>query len=395
MTFSTRFLAVTTAVLTVAVLVGGAWLRLRSDDAQSPPGPTDPSGALPGTAAAEQFPTDVAQPVTGALVRRDTLWITVTAAGQAEAIRDAVLTARVEGLVRRVLVAENDWVDRGTALLRIDSTEYALETARARAEHVKAEAEFLQMTLFDDEIEDPELRARRERLARSRSGLDQAEVDLEKASLDLERTIVRAPFAGRVADVQVDPGEFVSVADELLTIVDLDPIKVEVQVLEAEVGYLEEGRSASVRFAALPGETFRGRIQSINPRVDPETRTARVTLHLPNPEHRIKPGMYARVSLDAQFFPDRTLVPRAALLERDRRPMLFVYGGDEKGGRAEWRYVCPGLESDSLVELVSPCDEGEVMPGETVLVDGHQYLVHDATVRLVEEPAAGGGRAGR
>ena len=169
----------------------------------------------------------------------------------------------------------------------------------------------------------------------------------------------------------------------------------EVQVLEAEVAYMSEGRQATVAFAAFPGETFTGRVVSINPRVDPATRTARVTLHLSNADHRIKPGMYARVSLDAQSFAGRILVPRSALLERDRRPMLFVYNGDEEGGRAEWRYVCRGLESDAIVEILSPCDEGEVAPGDVVLVDGHHYLVHDAPVRLVDDPASAGGRPGR
>lgn len=396
MTFSKRFLAVVTLLLVVGLLAGGIWLRLRPEAETDGPGAAAAEAAeLPDVSANREFATNVAQPVTGALVRRDTLWITVTAAGQAEAIREAVIRARVEGVVEAVEAAENDVVAEGDLLLRVDSTEYALEAARARAERVSAEAEFLQTTLFDEEIEDPELRTRRERLARSRSGLDQAEVVLQQALLDLENTTVRAPFAGRVADRRVDAGQFVSVGDELLTVVDLDPIKVEVQVLEAEVAYLAEGRSASVVFAAFGGETFRGRIVSINPRVDPETRTARVTLHLPNPDHRIKPGMYARVSLDAQSFPDRVLVPRSALLERDRRPMLFVYEGDEREGHAEWRYVCPGLESDSIVEVVSPCDEGEVQPGEIVLVDGHHYLVHDALVRLVEDPASEGGRPGR
>jgi membrane fusion protein (multidrug efflux system) len=393
MAFSRRFLTAVTLLLVVGLLAGGVWYRLR------PTGESDPSEAgdadLPEVSATRQFATNVAQPVSGAVVRRDTLWITVTAAGQAEAIREAVLTARVEGVVEDVLVMENDAAEQGRALLQIDSTEYAMEAARARGDQVSAEARFLQSTLFDDEIEDPEVRAQRTRLARSVSGLDQADVDLERALLDLERTTVRAPFAGRIADLAVDPGQFVSVGDELMTVVDLDPIKVEVQVLEAEVGFLEEGRSASVVFAAYAGEAFSGRIVSINPRVDPETRTARVTLHLPNPDGRIKPGMYARVSLDAQSYPDRVLVPRSALLERDRRPMLFVYDGDEREGRAEWRYVCPGLESDSIVEVLSPCDEGEVAPGEVVLVDGHHYLVHDAMVRLVENPSAEGGRPGR
>ncbi len=84
------------------------------------------------------------------------------------------------------------------------------------------------------------------------------------------------------------------------------------------------------------------------------------------------------------------LVPKIALLERDRRPMLFVF----EEGRAKWRYVTPGLENDSLVELIDG-PEDWVTPGEVVLVDGHHYLTHDAAVTLVEDPEAAGGRPRR
>ncbi len=137
---------------------------------------------------------------------------------------------------------------------------------------------------------------------------------------------------------------------------------------------------ADVTFAAFPGETFTGRVSTINPLVDPDIRTARVTLLLSNPRGRIKPGMYARVSLEAQYFPDRILVPRSAILEKDRRDMLFVF----EDGRAKWRYVTRGLESDELVEIVQNDETSRVGPGEIVLVDNHFYISHDAQVQLVD-----------
>lgn len=384
-------------VLVLGLLGGGIWWRLRPEgEGEAEAAAAEVEGEeSPDVSAATTFSTDVPQPVSGATVVRDTLWISVTAAGEAAAYRRAVLTAQVEGRVESVPVRENAQVAPGRTLLQLDTTQYALAVARARGDLLDAEARFREMVLFNDEIEDPELRRERERIARSRSGLEQAQVALREAELDLERTSVEAPFRGRVADLEVVAGQWVRAGDELMTVLEIDPIKVEVQVLEAEVGYLEEGRRASVTFAAFPGETFRGRIETINPVVDPETRTARVTLLLDNPGGRIKPGMYARVSLDAQSFPDRTLVPRTAILERDRRTMLFVL--EEEGGtaRAKWRYVTTGLESDSLVEVVANPDTEMVEPGETVLVDGHHYLVHDAVVRLVEDVAEEGGRPGR
>jgi hypothetical protein len=102
--------------------------------------------------------------------------------------------------------------------------------------------------------------------------------------------------------------------------------------------------------------------------------------------------MYARVSLEAQTFADRLLVPRSAILERDRRAMLFVFEGEGSEGLAKWRYVTTGLMNDSLVELVPNPDTDMVEAGEVVLVDGHYTLTHDAPIRLVADVREAGGR---
>jgi membrane fusion protein, multidrug efflux system len=181
--------------------------------------------------------------------------------------------------------------------------------------------------------------------------------------------------------------------DELMTIVDLDPIRVEVQVLESEIAHLTPGRTANVSFAAFPGEPFTGRIQTINPIVESGTRTARVTVLVDNPGGRILPGMYARVSLEARRYADRLLVPRSAILERDRRAMLFVYEPGSADGLAKWRYVTTGLQNGSMVEIVSQgVDTDSVKPGEVVLTEGHYTLIHDARVRLVDDAKKEGGR---
>jgi len=375
-----HILGVLSLIIIVGALAAGIWYRLRPEPDQTSSGEaTEESVALPASASA-QFATNVPQPVVGAEVVRDTLWITVTAAGQAEAVNRASVLSRVDGIIENIRVGENSSVREGGLLLQFDTTEYALAAARARADLVNAEARYLEMTFGDDEITDPQARQERDRLARARSGLAQAAVALREAEINLERTSVRAPFPGRVADLMVVEGQQAGPGTELLTVVDLDPIKVEVQVLEAEIGYLREGRRATVTFAAFSGETFSGRISTINPVVDPDTRTARVTVLLSNPQGRIKPGMYARVSLEANFFPDRILVPRTAILEKDRRTMLFVF----EDGRAKWRYVTTGLENDTQMEIVPNDETSMVEPGEIVLVDNHFYIIHDAPIRLVE-----------
>jgi HlyD family secretion protein len=402
MSHSRRTLSlVTVLLLFVALAAGVAWRLIGMGEDGEPDGAVAESDAivLPEGEAAPQFSATIEQPVGAAEVVRDTLWIRVGSAGQAEAFRRTTLATQVEGVVRAIPVRENQTVASNSLLVQIDTVEAALAVAQARADLRAAETEYRQQVLFDDAIEDAAVRAERERIARSRSGLDQAEVGLRQAELQLERTKVTAPFGGRVADLLVVEGQYVTAGTELLTVVDLNPIKVEVQVLEAELGFLSEGRRAEVTFAAFPGEVFSGAIETINPLVDPESRTGRVTVLLSNTDGRIKPGMYAEVSLDAEALPDRILVPRSAILERGdgrRRTMLFVYEEGPRGALAKWRYVNPGRENDTHVEILREGPEqGMVEPGEVVLVDGHHYLAHDTPIRLVDDVAAEGGRPGR
>lgn len=377
-----RSLPFLTGAIVVGLLAGAIWWRINAADAEA----SEPAAAGDGveTTASSAFSTDIPIPVEGEAAIRGTLTLTVTAAAEAAPWREAVLPSHRAGQVARVGVRENDRVAAGQEIAAIDPTEYRMELREAQAELESARAAFRELTLFDDRIADAESRAERERIARARSGLDGAEVRVERAELNLSRTVVRAPFAGRVASIEAQAGEWVAAGDPLLRVVDIDPLRVEVQVLDSEVRWLERDGAAEVQFSALPGEVFAGRIASINPMVDPELRTAKVTVLVPNPDGRALPGMYARVRLEARRFTDRILVPRAAILERDRRPMLFVYEGDERGGLAKWRYVTPGLGNEEVVELLEAEGTETVEPGEIVLTDGHFSLIHDARVRVVE-----------
>ncbi len=392
---SKRRLATAALALTAASVTGVA-IYGRIQDASAASGGEGAAQAakpLVQTSASGSFATDVAIPVQGTPARLGELVMSVSAAGQAEAWQKNVLVAQVNGRIVGLRVREGDVVGTGQGVVALDGAEYQLAVEEAQAAVRDAEGKFREATLFDDQIEDAGVRRDRAAASRTRSGLETAEVRLRRARLDLSRTRLSTPFAGRVASLKVVPGQWVRQGDELMTIVDLDPIRVEVQVLESEIAHLTPGRTADVSFAAFPDERFTGRIQTLNPIVESGTRTARVTVLVPNPGGRILPGMYARVSLEARRYADRVLVPRSAVLERDRRSMLFVYDPAGSDGLAKWRYVTTGLQNDSLVEIVSEgVDTDSVKPGETVLTEGHYTLIHDARVRLATDPKREGGR---
>lgn len=389
MKFSKRYLAVGVTTLLVLSVAGVFALRVKGAEGEET---AEATAFGVDVSATDAFGTDMPIPVEGAAVIHDTLVLAVRAAGEAAAWRKTVVRARVGGLVQAMPARENAAVGAGGLLVLLDPEEHQLELAEQKARLLQAEAAFRDATLFDSRIENEQVRREREEWARARTGIEAAELAVRRAEINLGRTRVAAPFAGVIANIVVVAGQHVNPNDELLTIQEVDPIRVEVQVLESEIGYLSAGRSAVVTFAAFPGRPFEGRIESINPIVEQQTRTARVTVAVRNPRGEILPGMYATVALDARRLPDRIMVPREAVLERDRRTMLFVYDGDEESGLAKWRYVTTGAQNATHVEIVENPETDMVRAGEVVLVDGHYTLTHDARVRLTTNVLAEGGR---
>lgn len=382
-----RLLPASIVLVVVALLGTGVWWRLKGAAADDTP---TASSILAGVApeAAASIRSEIAIPVTAAAVTKGTLIISVNASGQAEASRRTEIAPQTSGRIRTLAVRENATVSAGDLLFEIDPEEYDLMVREAELRVRDAQATFEEQTLFDDRIQDPAVRAERQQNLRVRSGLEAAEINLERLRMEASRTRVTAPIAGRIADLDVVAGQWASSGSTAMTILALDPIRVEVQVLEGEVGYLSAGGGARVVFSAFPAEVFNGRIETINPVVESGTRTARVTVLVPNPAGRILPGMYARVALDAREFPDRLMVPREAILERDdRRTMLFVFepGEETSRGLAMWRYVAPGLANETHIEILPNArPDSTVAPGEVVLTDGHYSLQHQSRVQIGE-----------
>lgn len=386
-----------------ALILSGVYLKLRetraaeAEDGGDASGTVDSAREAASTTAATAFAAGVAVPVEGAAATRGTFTLWVTAEGQAAAVRRAPLTSEVQGPVVAVPAREGQFVQSGQMIARVDPRVYELDLKEARGVLENAQAEYQNLTLGDERIADPEVRAERERAARVRSGLVQAEAGVERAEYDLAKTEIRAPYAGRVADLAVDVGTRLSTGDSVATVVDVSSIDVDVQVLESDLAALDVGREATVRFTAFPGETFLGEILTVNPVVNPESHYGRVTVRLRNPEARILPGMHATVRIAGRLFEDRVSIPKEAIVERNRREVVFVFEPEEEGrtqGRAKWRYVITGLENDEYVEIVPPGegdDEDFVQPGEIVLTGGHATLSHDARVSVERVDEAGSG----
>lgn len=301
--------------------------------------------------------------------------------------REALLRSEASGTVVARAVEEGDRVAEDALLIRLENKEERIALKEARAELLKARAEFQakyagsSAASEDDAPENsasPSSSEERQATQAAVSGLTAARQAVERAELNLERTRVAAPFAGRVANFEVEEGQYVSQGTEVATLLQDTRMKVEIDVLESDLVHVEKGATARVHVPALGSEDdstawVDGSVWAVNPQVERESGTGRVTVSIPNREGRLVSGLYADVQLETERLQDRLVVPDEAVLVRQGRDLVFVI----EDGRAQWSYVELGARSGDRVEITNG-----VTPGDTIAVDGHFALAHDAPVRV-------------
>ena len=235
----------------------------------------------------------------------------MTLTGQTAAQRMVAISAQTGGRVESLEVQEGDFVDAGDVIARLapDDRMERLEEARSRVrlrEIEHAAAAELAESGWQSEVAEAEALAQ----------LDVARSDLAAILLDISRTQIRSPISGILEELDVEEGVIVfsgAVADALGTVVDLDPITVTGFVSETRVASIEIGTRCEVTLAT--GETVTGVVRFIARIADKETRTYRMELDVPNPEHTIPAGMTTLVTLPLETVSSHFLSPSVLSLD--------------------------------------------------------------------------------
>jgi RND family efflux transporter MFP subunit len=281
----------------------------------------------------------------------------VTSNGTVLPRTEATLVAEVGGRVVWVSpsFATGGFFDEGDELVRLDARDYELAVTRARAEVARAEvvvareqaeAEVArrEWTALGRSGEPPSLVARGPQLAEARATVAAAEAALAQAELHLERTGLRAPFAGRVRDKQADVGQFVGPAQPVARIYAVDYVEVQLPVADDQIAYLDlpmafrgSGTGPVVELAAtFAGErhTWTGRIVRTAGEIDARTRTLNLIARVDDPYVRrggrppLAIGMFVEATIRGRTTPEVVVLPRVAL--RDGvEPRVLVLEGDQ------------------------------------------------------------------
>ncbi len=174
------------------------------------------------------------------------------------------------------------------------------------------------------------------------------------------------------------PGKYVEPGTTLYEIADLSTVWISADIYESEMAVTKVGQPALITFAAYPGETFSGKVAYVYPTLNTETRTVRVRLELPNPELKLKPGMYGNVTLQTNAV--RTLVvPKEAVLNTGLRQLVFMDLGQ---GRYEPVSVKLGRRGQDSVEVMEGLKEGDrIVTSANFLLDAESKLASASSMQ--------------
>jgi membrane fusion protein (multidrug efflux system) len=331
------------------------------------------AGLLSVTAAHAQpaKPKPGGLPVKAAPVRIGTVTQDVTAVGSLLANESVMIRPEVAGRVAAIHFNEGQSVAAGARLVQLDAAEVRaqLEASRADERLTQQRAEratelFAKNFISQQALED------------AREAYKKATAQRQENEARVAKTDIRAPFPGIVGLRQVSTGAYLKAGDDIARLDKIDVVKLDFRVPEVYLGRIRRDQPVAVRVDAFSGEQFPGRVYAIETAVDEKTRTVLLRARVDNRGARLRPGMFARVTLELGANTKAALVPEQAIVPRGDRNYVFRV----VDGKAALTEVALGSRSPGEVEIVKG-----LRAGELVVTEGHIKLQDGVPVMVLPD----------
>jgi RND family efflux transporter MFP subunit len=315
------------------------------------------------------------------------------------------LFSRVDGYIAKMYVDKGDIVKPNQLLIEIDHTDYVHAMNRAKANLAAARAEVqkqaaniriaklqldrMQALVKDQFVSQQDVDNAQvaydvavAQLDSLKAQVKQMEVALSQAETNLAYSYIRAPFGGYVAERNLDPGAFVNGSTAststfsrgILNLHEIEVVRILVEVVEKHIPLVRIGQKAEVRAEAYPDRTFTGEVTRIVQALNRATRTMTIEVDLPNPEHLLKGGMFARVELLVARHPNAVQVPIDALTRLEEAQYVYTV----QDGKAHQVPVEVGVRSEErhLIEITKG-----LTGSEEVIISGKDLVSQGTAVQ--------------
>ena len=320
--------------------------------------------------------------VSSAEVRKERWVARRQAIGSLVAVRGVTLGSELAGLIREITFDSGAAVRKGALLVKLDTS-----AEEAQLQSARADADLSRLSLE---------RARRLREAGSTSpaDLDAAEAHAKQAMAavaNLEAIIakksIRAPFDGRISIRQVELGQVLSAGAPVANLQSVTPIHADFWLPQQDLVDLKEGQAVRLTTDTFPKDTWKGTITAINPEVDPGTRNVKVRATFPNPDGRLRPGMFANVEVLSAEQHEVLLIPVTAAMYAPYGDTVYVIESKKDAAGHETltvrqQFVRLGEKRGDFVAV-----ESGLSPGQRVVSSGAFKLRNGMAVAVNEAMA--------
>jgi membrane fusion protein (multidrug efflux system) len=310
----------------------------------------------------------------------------VHAIGSLRAVRGADLSAQASGVVDTIAFDSGNDVPAGKVLLKLRPNDDF-----AKLDQLEAAAELAEQTLKRDQEQFTAQAVSQAVIDTDVSTLKAARAQVIAQRALIDEKIVKAPFAGRLGIRQVDLGQYLAAGTTIVTLQALDPILIDFYVPQQALKDVHPGQAVSASVDTFPGVAFPGVIESINSKVDSASRNVQIRASFANADHRLVPGMFASVSIDAGSATNEITLPQTAITYNPYGNTVFVVEHGTSGGKprdtVQQRFVKLGDTRGDQVAVLSGIAPGDVVvsAGQMKLRNGTAIAINNA-VQPTDEP---------
>jgi membrane fusion protein (multidrug efflux system) len=318
-------------------------------------------------AATEPPPVDVSViPVTTEALLADTFELPAAV----EPNRIVRVAAEVAGAIKRIPPREGSVVQAGDVLVQLNTDLLApqVEIAKAQYSREKIQYERISALVKTDAASRNDLDDATTRLATSQA-------QLQEVQAQLDRTRIVAPIRGVLNNLPVEEGEYVQAGTLVAEVVEIDPVKVAVQVPEQDIAYFSTGQQVEIR-ANIKGrdQSLTGVITFISKVADQQTRSTRLEITAPNKEDTLHSGQIVRARLTRRVLKDVIMIPLLAVIPMEDGKAVYVVDS----GQAQRRNIGLGILKGDRVQAT----EG-LKPGDQIIISGHRFVAPGQKVKVV------------
>ena len=324
--------------------------------------------ALACSAAAAQSKQDGVVQVEAAKVLAAPLSEQITAIGTLLSDELVTVSSEISGRLEEIHFEEGKPVEKNAPLFTLDGSVYRAQLADVEAKLKLSEQTYQRTTqLFSNKY------ATAQSADEAASNLAVTTAAVELARVQLEKTRIVAPFSGIVGLRRVSVGEYITAGQALVNLEAIDPVKADFRVPEKFLPAIRVGQTIHIKIDAFPDETFEGKVYAIDPRLDVAGRSLLVRAILPNKDQRLRPGLFARVTVLLQRKEDALSVPEQAIVPQGDSQYVFKI----VDGKAQLTKVVIGTRREGRVEIVEGLDVGDevVTAGQLKIRDGSAVAI--------------------